>query len=39
MNIDLSTQFTEHKKGPQHTVMEIKVLAWDMHKNVEGYYG
>ena len=29
---------TEHQKRPGHVTLEIKVLAWDRHKNVAGLY-
>jgi hypothetical protein len=33
-NNHLSHCLTEHKKNPQHLTLEIKVLAWDSHRNV-----
>jgi hypothetical protein len=36
MNNNLSSQLAEHKKIPQHMTLEIKVLAWDKHKNMGG---
>jgi hypothetical protein len=33
INNHLSTELTEHKKGPPHRMLEIRVLASDRHKN------
>jgi hypothetical protein len=34
MNNHLSPQLVEHKHRPQHTMLEIHILAWDRHNDV-----
>jgi hypothetical protein len=32
----LSSQLIEYIKRPRHMTLEIQVLVWDRHENVEG---
>jgi hypothetical protein len=31
------SELTEHKKNPWHMMLEIQILAWNIHKNEAGY--
>ena len=35
-NNNLSLQTTEHMKRPLHMALEIQVLVWNRHNNMEG---
>jgi hypothetical protein len=35
----LSSQLIEYIKRPRHMTLEIQVLVWDRHENVEGLMG
>ena len=36
MNNHISPQVIEHKRRPQHMLIEIQIQIWDRHKNVAG---